>query len=71
MSPPAAASRPALGLRALLILTLVTQVLLGVLLIAGGGRPFPAFLDVVLGLALIICPAALVAASPRWRQMRR
>ena len=71
VSPPAAASRPALGLRALLILTLVTQVLLGVLLIAGGGRPFPAFLDVVLGLALIICPAALVAASPRWRQMRR
>ena len=69
--PPAAASRSVLGLRGLLLLTLVAQVLLGVLLIAGGGWPFPAVLEVALGFALIACPAVMIAASACWRRMRR
>ena len=70
-TPPAAASRSVLGLRGLLLLMLVAQALLGVLLIAGGGWPFPAVLDVALGVALIACPAVMIAASPCWRRMRR
>ena len=70
-SPPAAASRPVLGLHGLLLLTLMTQALLGVLLIAGGGWPFPADLEVALGLALIACPAVMIVVPPCWRRMRR
>jgi DNA-binding PadR family transcriptional regulator len=69
-TPPAAAPRPVLGLRAALIVALVTQVLLGVLLIADGTWPFPALLEVALGLALIFCPAVMIAGPPCWRRMR-
>ena len=69
--PPPAASRSVLGLRGLLLLTLVAQVLLGVLLIADGGWPFPAVLAVALGFALIASPAIMIAASGCWRRVRR
>ena len=69
--PPAAAWRSVLGLRGLLLLTLAAQALLGVLLIAGGGWPFPAVLEVALGFALIGCPVVMIAASACGRRMRR
>ncbi len=69
--PPAAVSRSVRRLRGLLLLTLMTQALLGVLLIVGGGWPFPADLEVALWLALIACPAVMIVVPPCWRRMRR
>jgi DNA-binding PadR family transcriptional regulator len=65
--PPGAVPRLALGPRGPLVLPLV---LLGMLLITGGEWPFPALFDVVLGSALIVCAAAIIAAA-RWCRIRR
>jgi DNA-binding PadR family transcriptional regulator len=65
--PPGTVPRLALGSRGPLVLPLL---LLGVLLITGGEWPFPALFDVVLGFALIVCAAAIIAAA-RWCRLRR
>ena len=70
-TPAAAVPRRVLARRGPLILPLVTLVLLGVLLMSGGGWPFPARHDVVLVVALIMVPAAGIAAATCWRRMRR
>ncbi len=68
--PPAAKPRTGVGWGGPLILPLVALVL-GVLLIAGGRWPFFAFLQVALAAALIVRPAAIVAAARFRRRMRR
>ncbi len=69
---PAAVPHPVLGRRGPLLLPpLVTLVLLAVLLITGGGWPFPAFFEVALVFALITCAATIIAAARFRRRMRR
>jgi DNA-binding PadR family transcriptional regulator len=68
--PPAAVPRPVLGRRGARILPLAALALLGVLLIPDGEWPFPAFFEVVLVFALIVCAATIIAAA-RFRQRIR
>jgi DNA-binding PadR family transcriptional regulator len=68
--PPAAVPRPVLGRRGARILPLAALAVLGVLLIPDGEWPFPAFFEVVLVFALIVCAATIIAAA-RFRQRIR